>query len=366
VAKLTISLLGNILVSLDGKAVTHFESVKVTALLAYLAAEAGRPQRRGAVAGLLWPDWPEEAASKNLRHTLYSLRKALGDPPCLEADRQMITLIPGEDCRVDVIELEASLDAALADRQLRSAVERLEQVVEQIGGGFLDGFTLDDSPAYEEWVLGRRAHHNQQVLEALGLLADWHEQASAYYRAEIFARRELEIEAWREEAYRQLMRVLALQGKRSQALAQYETCKKILQDGLATQPGEETTWLYEQIRRGLFPPEQVRHARVPVSLPAEAPHNLPQPLTHFIGRVEIIARLKAWLAEYRLVTIAGPGGVGKTRLAMQVAEGVAGRYEYGVYFIDLAVVREPDMMIPAVIKSLGIYTEGSRSFLKPY
>jgi DNA-binding SARP family transcriptional activator len=63
--------------------------------LAYLAAEAGRPQNRTTLAGLLWPDWPEEAASKNLRHTLYSLRKALGDPTCLEADRQWITLAAG-------------------------------------------------------------------------------------------------------------------------------------------------------------------------------------------------------------------------------------------------------------------------------
>jgi DNA-binding SARP family transcriptional activator len=76
---LSISLLGPMQVQWDGNFVTRFESMKARALLAYLAAEASRLQVRSSLAGLLWPDWPQEAAQKNLRHTLYSLRKTLQD-----------------------------------------------------------------------------------------------------------------------------------------------------------------------------------------------------------------------------------------------------------------------------------------------
>ena len=78
-ARLSLRLLGPFQVTLDDKPVTHFESIKEPALLAYLAAEPGLPQRREALAELLWPERPEAAARANLRHTLANLRRAIGD-----------------------------------------------------------------------------------------------------------------------------------------------------------------------------------------------------------------------------------------------------------------------------------------------
>jgi predicted ATPase/class 3 adenylate cyclase len=93
----------------------------------------------------------------------------------------------------------------------------------------------------------------------------------------------------------------------------------------------------------------------------EPKHNLPVQLTSFIGRKQAIEQVEGLLDKQRLVTIVGPGGVGKTRLAIQVTDEVAGQYRQGAFFIDLAVVREPDMVIPAIVKSLELHTETLKS-----
>src|SRR3990172_2706047 len=141
---LSISLLGPFEARLDGEVVQHFDSVKVRALLAYLAAESGRPHSRVALAGLLWPDYPEPSAQKSLRQALYSLRKTLGDPPCLVANREFITLISDENSQIDTLELERALTAArgplttddrkvTADYRLPTAIEAVDRLRSAVG-----------------------------------------------------------------------------------------------------------------------------------------------------------------------------------------------------------------------------------------
>ena len=125
---------------------------------------------------------------------------------------------------------------------------RLAQAVELYRGDFLAGFALPDSAAFEEWALIRREQLHQQALDALDTLATAHERrgdAAALCR---YARRQLALEPWREQAHRQLMRGLALSGDRGAALAQYEACRRVLAAELGIEPEVETTALYEQIR----------------------------------------------------------------------------------------------------------------------
>src|SRR4030066_92077 len=93
-AHLSLSMLGPFQATLDGRPVTGFESNKVRALLAYLAVEADRPHSRPALAGLLWPDYPDRSALNNLRSALANLRQAIGDqaaqPPFLIVNRDII------------------------------------------------------------------------------------------------------------------------------------------------------------------------------------------------------------------------------------------------------------------------------------
>src|SRR3989304_5774015 len=100
-ARLSLSLFGPFEASLDGTLITTFESNKVRALLAYLAAEADRPHRREALATLLWPDWPQQSAMSNLRYALADLRKNIADreadPPFLLISREATQLNLGSD-----------------------------------------------------------------------------------------------------------------------------------------------------------------------------------------------------------------------------------------------------------------------------
>ena len=131
-AKLEILMLGPFQALLNGAPVTAFKTVKERALLAYLAAEANRPNDRAALAGLLWPDWPQQSAMHNLRHTLASLRKVIGDrnalPPYLLISRENLQLNRKSDVWVDIGKLEAANQQS-SILNLQSAIHCASRVV---------------------------------------------------------------------------------------------------------------------------------------------------------------------------------------------------------------------------------------------
>jgi DNA-binding SARP family transcriptional activator len=166
-ARLSLSLLGSFQATLDGEPITGFESDKVRALLAYLAVEADRPHRRETLVGLLWPDWPERAARRNLSHVLTNLRRAIGDdhaaPPFLLITPQTIQFNCAADYRLDVEAFGRQLSAnrpigksATGSQQipsLQSPISTLQSAVDLYRGSFLEGFSLKDCPAFDDWVL---------------------------------------------------------------------------------------------------------------------------------------------------------------------------------------------------------------------
>jgi DNA-binding SARP family transcriptional activator len=247
-AHLSLSLLGAFQVTLDGQPVTGFKSNKVRALLAYLAVEADRPHRREVLAGLLWPEWPDRDALSNLRYALSNLRKVIGDrqaqPPFLLITRDALQFNPAADTWLDVTAFTELVEADATDP---SAIEQLEEAVDLYRGPFLEGFSVDDSPAFEEWALFTREQIARQVSSALRRLAVTCERRGDYEQAQAYAWRQLELESWDEAAHQQLMRTLALSGQRGAALAQYETCRRLLAEELGVEPAEETTRLYEQM-----------------------------------------------------------------------------------------------------------------------
>jgi predicted ATPase/DNA-binding SARP family transcriptional activator len=332
VARLSITLFGPFKATLDGEAV-DFESDKVRALLAYLAVESESPHRREKLAGLLWPDWPERAARNNLRHALAVLRKALRDrapppdgeasPPWLDVTRQTVQFNTASDAWIDVTALAALLQASPPDLQ---TLRRWEQAVELYQGDFLEGFSLLDSPTFEEWALLTREQLRRQVMDALHRLAEAYGERGEHERALQYAWRQTELDSWREEGHQQVMRLLALSGRRSAALAQYETCRRLLAEELGVEPGWETMRLYEQIRDGklkalmpspISPPDLT--ARLPPFLEEEPP---PVEMPVFVARERELAQLDGFLdralaGQGRAVFVIGEAGSGKTALVQE-------------------------------------------------
>jgi len=352
--RLTISLLGPLQVTLDDKPITGFATDKARALLAYLAVEAARPHRRDALAGLLWPDQPQRKARQNLRQALSYLRQAIvemDDVPFLLVSRETIQFNPSGDYWLDTAAFAALAGECREHRHRRlesclPCMRRMEQMVELYRGDFLEQFFLSDSDLFEEWAVLKREWLRREAVMALSHLTDRYERRGEYERARQYAQRQVALDPWREEAHRQLMRLLALDGQRSAALAQYEICRRALAEELGLEPTDETTALYEQIQT--TDPETRFLRKNPVSLP-------PSP-TPFVGREEELANLAELLAnpDCRMVTILGPGGIGKTRLALEAAEQQSGAFAHGVHFVPLAAVNSTESIAPAIAESLQI------------
>ncbi len=349
---LQISLLGPFLVTREGRPVTAFATDAARALLAYLALEAGAPCRRERLAGLLWPDQPESEARHNLSQVLLRLRHALGDadaaPPWLLVTHEAIGLNAEAPWRADVAAFDRALTTCRTHlhRHLQTCpacIERLREAVALYRGELLSGFSLPSAP-FEEWLRGEREQRRLQVLEALYVLAAYHERRGEHEQALHDARQLLALERWHEGAHRQAMRALAESGQRAAALAQYEVCRRALVEELGVEPETETTQLYEGIRE---------HSGTGFLAGTRSLHNLPAQTTPFVGRERELGLLGGWLQEpgCRLVTLVGPGGSGKTRLALEVAAEQVYAFGHGAAFVPLAAVGTAEGMVPAIAQA---------------
>jgi adenylate cyclase len=272
---------------------------------------------------MLWPDRPEGAARANLRHTLRSLRLAIGDyeaePPFLLCSREVIGLNPDGDAWVDVRAFAGPL--ASLERMEVPDPETLEKALAPYGGTFLEDLSLPDSALFEEWRILNREQVRRQMLDLLSLLVAGYERRGEYERALAHAWRKVDLEPWDETARRQVMRLLARSGRRAEALAQYEACRTVLAGELGVEPEIETTQLAQRIRDGELEILKPTYARPPTFRPPrfllEGADDASQPL--FVARDQELARLAA-LAEQAMegtghvAFVTGAPGQGKSAL----------------------------------------------------
>jgi predicted ATPase/DNA-binding SARP family transcriptional activator len=362
--RIAIDLLGPLQIRIDGAPAGGFESDKVRALLVYLAAEPDRPHRRGALAGLLWPERSDRAALLNLNQALANLRRAIGDRdaavPLLLVTREAIQLSRAAGCTVDLAAFTALAEACETHAHRDAAgcapcAERLQAAIALYRGPFLAQFAPRDCAEFQEWALVLRERAHRQMLAALEQLAAYHVRRGAAADALEVIFRQIELDPWREEAYRLAMRLLWRDGQRSAALAQYERCRAVLEAELGLEPDDETTALYEQIRDAELRIENPE-GTVATSPHAETFSILNSQLTPFVGREPELAQLAEYLNDpaCRLVTIVGLGGSGKTRLAMQCAEAQQYTFADGVCVVPLAAARSAATIAPAIAQRLGM------------
>jgi len=351
--------------------ITHTKLGEITlpnrksfALLAYLAVESSKAHRRDAILALLWPELPTPAAQNNLRVTWSKLRKILKDSSTqpeafLLSSRLELQFNPNSDHWLDVVAFEKLLaDCRIHDHpegQICSeCAARLEQATELVRGEFLGGFSLGDCPIFDEWAAIRRERLHFQIAHVLGKLTNYHQLVENFEKAEEYARRLLELDPLQESAHRQLMRILSKAGKRSAALAQYETCQRLLANELGVAPTVETSALAEQIR-----------ARATTGK-TERAYNLPASPTRFFGRQREIHQIMDLVTSesVSLVSLTGPGGVGKTRLALQVASGLTDHFTDGVWLVELAALDDPQGVPSAVAEVLNIQEVSGQSVVQ--
>ncbi|HZG67939.1 MAG TPA: BTAD domain-containing putative transcriptional regulator, partial [Herpetosiphonaceae bacterium] len=337
---LQLYVLGALRVRLGELSLGDVLSQKARALLCYIAIER-REHSRAALAALLWGEFPEPDAATNLRQALTHLRRTLD--PYLTVTRHTVTFNSNSAYWLDTEAFERCLTAAGDE----PAVEQLGAAIKLYGGDFLQGVVLRDAPAFEEWMVLQRERYHVQALEALQRLADYYRVRGDYAASIACTTRLLALDSWREEAHRQLMWLYVRTGQRSAALAQYQSCRRLLEKELGVEPMVETTALYERIKAAQAAP----------------PHSIVVPTTPFVGRTTEQRELARRLAQpgLRLLKIVGPGGIGKTRLAMEVASKWATRFLHGVRVIDLTSVSTADAFISTLVSVLGSGLHGSNN-----
>ncbi len=366
--ELQIKLFGGFHV-LNGDATPiRFATQKVRALLAYLSVEAQTAHSREKLMALFWPEQSQTSANNNLRQTLLRLRTTLPTNTLILRDNE-IQLNPSADYSLDVNHFlqyvgESTRRGRIVQSAEATGVPLLEAAVALYRGDFLAHFSLPDSPTFEEWALFKREWLRGETLGLLHQLTLIYEQTGRYEDAVHKAHRQIEIDSLREVAYQQLMRNLAMAGRRNEALAQYELCQRILAQELHVAPAPETTQLAQQIRVNEITPNrnaesheerrQLIHQPAREAFAPTAHFNVPTPLTPLIGREDELAHLAALLVEptVRLLTIVGAGGMGKTHLAVEVAGRQRAHFTHGVAFITLAPLQSIDAVVSALATGL--------------
>lgn len=350
-----VRLFGHPELELDG-APLRLERQKTVALLAYLAV-GGAPVARDTLAALFWPDCDGAQAGAYLRRTLWELRRALG-PERLEADRETVSLLLGPGLWVDVARFR-QLAAGLREgaRQLAP----LEEAAALYRGDFLAGFSLRDSPDFDDWQSLQAEALRHELGLVLAALAQAHGERGDWGAAIDAARRWLALDPLDEASHRALMQLYAWSGQRGAAIRQYEACIAILDEELGAAPEAETAALGQEIRAG-----RVGRRRVPASV-ARAPLTprlgpaLPADHTPFVGREAELTEIGRLLAdrECRLLTLIGPGGVGKTRLAIQAARAAGAAFAAGVAFVPLAAQSSAEGLLAALVEGVQPWQHAS-------
>lgn len=321
---------------------------KAAALAAYLTV-TGKSHSRERLADMFWPEYDRERAKSSLRRTLSVMTKALGKF-WLVIDRDSIGFKPHEYLWVDVIRFRKLMTLSPLEPEYAAALEEAAGLHES---SFLAGFILEDAPDFDEWQFEQAEELGREAILGAERLARWYTDRGEFHRAIHHARRRVELDPLNEAAHRQLIQHYNQAGQKGFALRQYEKCKDILQRELGVTPEESTSELAANIRTERLAPEQQFY--LPLT-------NLPAQSNLFVGRKQDLKTLVNRVSNpgVRLMTLTGPGGIGKTRLAleaatvMEAAPDLTEQFPQGVFFLSLGDLTSLDAVVTALLRIFGL------------
>jgi predicted ATPase/DNA-binding SARP family transcriptional activator len=374
---LSIRLLGEFSLIYNDEPVLTVSTERLQSLLVYLLLHRQAPVPRQQIAYHLWPDSGEAQARTNLRNLLFTLRQALPSAGTfLEISNLALQWKPQMEHSLDVADFQRLLAQATEAEKIKAAGEErthLEAAVALYGGELLPG-------NYDDWILALREDLHQSYHYTLERLVTLLEAAGDYRAALRYAQRLLQQDPLDEESYVHLMRLHALIGDRAGVRRVYENCVTMLMRELDVDPSETTEAAYAEYLRMAVPHEPLPTTAItvpamavkpaPVADPAPAvsvaparrrASALPMPAMPFVGRERELAQLAQLLAEpeCRLLTILGPGGIGKTHLGLQTAKGHQALFADGIVFVPLATLSAGDDFVFALLNSFSLTASGA-------
>lgn len=272
-------------------------------LIALLALRAPKPILRSEVAFKLWADSSEEQALTNLRKTLHQLKQILSTGDLIQSDARALQLNPSLNLQIDIADFTSALDSAERARRADDADAELSSL--ETASAFYKGDLLPS--LYDEWLIPERDRLRDMFIRAMDRLIALLEARKHYRDAIKHAQRLLQTDNLREDTYRALIRLHALNDDRAAALNVYHACASVLSKELGVEPDASTRELYERLLKSESQLLKVNIPERPISAPLVAREREWKQL--------IAEWKKASSGELRMTLLSGEAGIGKTRLA---------------------------------------------------
>lgn len=350
VASISFALMGATALHVDGRAFPDpVPGRRGRIALAYLVLARSRPVTRDELAEAMWgSENPPATWPASLRGVIFRLRGSLdavglAGSEVLRSSLGCYQLHLPVDPTVDVEEAGRLLHAARTALESGDASAARRAAAESAAissADFLPG-------ASGAWVETRQSQARELHLQALDVLAEASTATADYDGAVTAAEEAIEREPFRESSYVLLMRAHAAAGNRSAAVRAFERCRASMRVELDIEPSAVTTAVYRRIAAASDGPREA---------PAGRPNatNLPTALSTFVGRGGELPHLEAAARGTRLLTLTGPAGVGKSRLAVELARRLAPRHPDGIWLVELADVRDPGRVAQQVLVVLRL------------
>lgn len=320
-----IDVLGPLRLRIDDVevAATDFDRPAARELVQFLALSPGRQRHQEQIADALWPDADADTAKQRLYRATSIARRALGGASSIVVQTQNLTLFPADEV---VVDLHSVTDVDQADP------DAVANALDRFRGDVLSDLT------YAEWAsdIRRECEEHRRVL--LRAARRW--------------RTLVELDPTDEDAHVALMRDAIEQGDRTAALRRYDQLVEILRNELGVDPGSEATAL----RDAASVDESGGPIRQSASLPLRSSRSAGRPVViddTSIGRGDEIKALVELLETHRLITVVGPGGVGKTHLARHAAVVAAEAFPDGVWIAELGNIAMGDDVAQELLHAVG-------------
>lgn len=368
---LQIRLFGSFEVRVNGEPIEHWPRKDALQLLKLLAMQVSRRIPRAQASQLLWQE-DELRPEHRLNNAVYMLRKTLeqqrqrrGHSSFISTEQDTLTFAKGADIWTDVDAFERLLDVGMADAQ--STIELAEAI-----GLYRGPLLFDDGQA--PWCLYAREHLKQRYLAALRTLAA-REYALGHVDLAIDALQKLvDAHPSEESAHRALIDMLVKAGKHQEARGQYEKCRAALASELGIVPSALTRAAISNVQEALPAgapgsegvEEAAAHApsRDPGAVPPRKKLHPPAVSQPLIGRDEALPQLKEMIVQggARLLTLSGPGGVGKTQLALHLADQLQPFFADGACFVSLSDVLDWKAVPGIVARAFGVEMDSHKNW----